>query len=128
MNINVTRLILQRLGYQVITAAGGKEAIEMFCNPDNKIDLVVLDMVMPEMGGGETYEILKKANPSMKCILASGYSINGQAAEIMKKGVEAFIQKPFTMGELATVVRRVLDGRNSDHDRKTTEDRLEFRV
>ena len=128
LNINVTRLILQRLGYQVITAAGGKEAIEMFCNPDNKIDLVVLDMVMPEMGGGETYEILKKANPSMKCILASGYSINGQAAEIMKKGVEAFIQKPFTMGELATVVRRVLDGRNSDHDRKTTEDRLEFRV
>lgn len=119
LNINVTRLILQRLGYHVITASGGKEAIEKFHNPSNKIDLVILDMVMPEMGGGETYDILKKVSPSMKCILASGYSINGQATEIMKKGVEAFIQKPFSMGELATVVRRVLDGGNSDHDRQT---------
>jgi DNA-binding NarL/FixJ family response regulator len=68
-------------------------------------------MVMPEMGGGETYAALKQICPSMKCLLASGYSINGQAADIMKKGVEAFIQKPFTMGELAEVVRKILDGR-----------------
>ena len=110
LNIKVTKLILQRLGYDVITAGGGKEAVEIFSNQDNKIDLVILDMVMPDMGGGETYEILKEIRPSVKCILASGYSINGQAANIMKKGMEAFIQKPFTMSELADVVRKVLDG------------------
>lgn len=52
----------------------------------------------------------------MKCILASGYSINGHAAEIMQKGVEAFIQKPFTMGELAEMVRQVLDGIKNEED------------
>jgi two-component system, cell cycle sensor histidine kinase and response regulator CckA len=110
LNINVTQLILQRLGYHVITAGGGKEAMGIVTNPDNKIDLVILDMVMPEMGGGETYDLIKQIHPAMKCILASGYSINGHAAHIMKKGVEAFVQKPFTMGELAEVVRKVLDG------------------
>jgi two-component system, cell cycle sensor histidine kinase and response regulator CckA len=110
LNINVTKLILQKLGYQVVTAGGGEEAMEIFINPGHKIDLVILDMVMPEMGGGETYELIKQIHPAMKCILASGYSINGHAADIMKKGVEAFIQKPFTMGELAEVVRQVLDG------------------
>jgi PAS domain S-box-containing protein len=114
LNINVTRLILERLGYEVVTAGGGKEAIEIFSKPDNQIDLVILDMVMPEMGGGETYTALKQICPSMKCLLSSGYSINGQAADIMKKGVEAFIQKPFTMGELAEVIRKVLDGRRDE--------------
>lgn len=109
INNRVTELILGKLGYHVITAGSGREAIDLL-KSDTKIDLVILDMVMPGMDGGETYKQLKQICPSMKCILASGYSISGQAANIMKKGVEAFIQKPFGIGDLADVVRRVLDG------------------
>jgi len=114
MNVNVTKLILGKLGYHVVTASSGREAIDIFHNREAKIDLVILDMVMPGMDGGETYENLKRICPSMKCILASGYSINGQAENIMKKGVEAFIQKPFSVGDLADAVRRVLDGGNGN--------------
>ncbi|MBN1548251.1 MAG: PAS domain S-box protein [Syntrophaceae bacterium] len=116
LNVNVTKLILNKLGYSVITAGGGKEALAIIGNPETKIDLVILDMVMPEMSGGETYELLRLVRPSLKCILASGYSINGQATNIMKKGVNAFIQKPFTMSELAATVRRVLDGGADERD------------
>jgi len=112
INIQVTERILGKLGYRVITANSGREAVDLCRGLQAEIDLVILDMVMPGMDGGETYENLKRICPSMKCILASGYSINEKAANIMEKGVEAFIQKPFSGGDLADTVRRVLDGAN----------------
>jgi DNA-binding NarL/FixJ family response regulator len=60
------------------------------------------------MGGGETYDKLKEIDPSIKVLLSSGYSINGQAKEILKRGCNGFIQKPFTMKELSTAIREVL--------------------
>jgi DNA-binding NarL/FixJ family response regulator len=65
-------------------------------------------MIMPSMGGGETYDKLKEIDPSIKVLLSSGYSINGQAKEILKRGCNGFIQKPFTMKELSTAIREVL--------------------
>ncbi|NIO20314.1 MAG: response regulator, partial [Candidatus Aenigmarchaeota archaeon] len=71
-------------------------------------DLIILDMVMPGMSGGETYDILREINPDIKVILASGYNIEGQATEILKRGCNTFIQKPFSRKELSQKIREVL--------------------
>jgi len=108
--IAVSEEILKSLGYNVLTARGGREAIEKYKANRERISLVILDMVMPEMGGGETFEGLKEINPEVKAILSSGYSLNAQAIRIMEKGCYAFIQKPFTIFSLAQKIREVLDG------------------
>ncbi len=71
--------------------------------------MVILDMIMPDMGGGEAYDQLKKINPGVKVLLSSGYSINGQAAEILKRGCNGFTQKPFNIVELSKKIREILD-------------------
>jgi len=101
--------ILKRSGYTVIEAEGGREAVEIYKENKDKIDLVVLDIIMPYMSGGQVYDRLKKINPGVKVLLASGYSIDGQATELMASGCNAFIQKPFTMVELSQAVKGVLD-------------------
>ncbi len=75
----------------------------------DKISLIILDMIMPEMGGGETYDILKGINKDIKVILSSGYSIEGQATEILNRGCNGFIQKPFNIKDLSQSIRRALD-------------------
>ena len=109
MVLDVGEGFLKKLGYTALVARSGKEAIELYKENKDKIDMVILDMIMPQMGGGETYDRLKKINPNIKILLSSGYSINGQAKEIMKRGCEGFIQKPFDMGELSQKIREVLD-------------------
>jgi len=84
------------------SASGGPDALPF------AIDLVILDMIMPSMGGGETYDRLKEIHPTIKVLLSSGYSIDGQATEILKRGCDGFIQKPFTMKELSKAIREVL--------------------
>ena len=64
---------------------------------------------MPDMGGGEVYDILKEINPDIKVLLSSGYSISGQATEILKRGCDGFIQKPFNMSQLSQEIREILD-------------------
>lgn len=101
--------LLEMLGYTVIGAGGGSEALKIYTGNREKIDLVILDLIMPDMGGGEVYNRLKEINPGVKVILSSGYSIDGQATEIMKSGCDGFIQKPFNMSQLSAKVREVLD-------------------
>ena len=72
-------------------------------------DLVILDMIMPDMGGSEAYDRLKELNPSIKVLLSSAYSIDGQATEIMDHGCDGFIQKPFNMKQLSQKIRGILD-------------------
>jgi len=107
--IDVGERTLRKMGYQVLSARNGKEAIAHYEKNQSKIDIVVLDMIMPEMGGGETYDRLKAINPDVKVILSSGYSVNGQAAEILKRGCDGFIQKPFKMRELSEKIRETLE-------------------
>jgi CheY-like chemotaxis protein len=71
--------------------------------------MVLLDMVMPDMGGGETYDRMKEINPDIKVLLSSGYSIDGQAKEILERGCNSFIRKPFNMKQLSRVIRKILD-------------------
>jgi two-component system cell cycle sensor histidine kinase/response regulator CckA len=101
--------LLKRLGYTVFEAKSGREAVETFqANRDN-IDLVILDMVMPDMGGGEAYDRMKEINADIKVLLSSGYSIEGEATEILERGCNGFIQKPFNLNELSQKIRVILD-------------------
>ncbi len=101
--------MLTRLGYHVLCAKTGSEALETYRNNKEKIDLVILDMIMPNMGGGAVYDELKKVYPEVKVLLSSGYSLNGQATSILKRGCNGFIQKPFGLDELSKKVREILE-------------------
>ncbi|MDD5711992.1 MAG: PAS domain S-box protein [Smithellaceae bacterium] len=107
--VEVTREILETLGYKPIVARSGAEAIDIYKERKEEIDLVILDMIMPGMGGRETFDNLKVINPDIKVILSSGYSINGEANKIMQRGCAGFIQKPFTIRELSQHIRDILD-------------------
>ena len=109
MIIEVAEALLERLGYKVLIAGTGKEAIKIYEENKEQIDIVVLDMIMPDMSGGETYDRMKEINPRVKVLLSSGYSINGQATEILDRGCNGFIQKPFKIKELSQKLREVLD-------------------
>jgi PAS domain S-box-containing protein len=106
--IDVSKDILKTLGYKVLLARGGEEALIVYKKNQDKIDMVILDMIMPDMGGGETYDKLKEINPDIKVLLSSGYSINGQANEILERGCDGFIQKPYKTGELSKKIWEVL--------------------
>ncbi len=110
MIIDVGTRMLKKLGYQVFTASNGKEAIEIFKKHQEKIDLIVLDMIMPQMGGGETYDRIKIIKSDVKVLLSSGFSINGQASEILNRGCNGFIQKPFNLQNLSQNIRAILEG------------------
>ena len=107
--IEVGTGLLENLGYRVLVARNGLEAVEMYQTDRDKIDCVILDMIMPEVNGGETYDLLKQVDADIKVLLASGYSIDGQAAEILQRGCNGFIQKPFSVGELSQKLRQLLD-------------------
>ena len=106
--IDIGEQILERLGYRALMARSGKEAIEIYQANKNEINIVILDMIMPDMGGGETYDRLKKINPEIRVLLSSGYSIDGQASEIMNRGCNGFIQKPFNVEQLSRKIRDIL--------------------
>jgi PAS domain S-box-containing protein len=108
MIIKVGRELLQELGYKVIAARSGEEAIRLYLKNADKIDLVVMDMIMPGMGGGETFDNLKAINPGIKVLLSSGYSINGQASKILERGCDGFIQKPFNLNQLSEKIQRII--------------------
>ncbi len=107
--IQVEKLMLRELGYQVVPALSGKEAIELYKEKMVDLDLVALDMIMPEMNGKDTYDALKKINPEVKVLLVSGYSLNKQIEELMEKGCNGFIQKPFDIKQLSLKLREVLE-------------------
>lgn len=109
MITEVTETLLQKMGYRVVTAKSGEVAIKIYEAHQNQIDIVILDMVMPDMSGGSTYDRLKALNPEAKDILSNGYSIDGQASEILNRGCDGFIQKPYKMREISQKMRAILD-------------------
>ncbi len=109
MILDIGKAMLVELGYHPLVAHGGREALEIYAREREKIDLVILDMIMPMMGGGDTYDRLKALNAGVKVLLASGYSLSGEAGQILKRGCNGFIQKPFNLEELSRKIRQVLD-------------------
>ncbi len=103
------QIMLEELGYTVLTAESGQAAVDTYNQNKHQIQLVILDMIMPAMSGRETFEALKTINPDINVLLSSGYSINGQATELLNQGCKGFIQKPFNLIELSKKVREVID-------------------
>ena len=107
--VDVGRQMLEKMGYTVLVARSGKESVEIYKRHKDDIDLVILDMIMPEMSGGETYDQIKGINPDVKVLLSSGYSRDGRATRILGRGCNGFIQKPYSMKALSQGVREVLE-------------------
>ncbi len=107
--LEVGAKVLEKLGYTVLDARGGEEAIEIYQANKNKAELVILDLVMPGMGGDKVYDRLKEINPDVKVLLASGYSLDQQIIKILDRGCDGFIQKPFTEKHLSQSIRKILD-------------------
>jgi CheY-like chemotaxis protein len=107
--IDVTKELLETLGYKVIGVPGGMEAVAVYQARQKEIDIVILDMIMPKMSGSETFDALKSIDPQVIVILSSGYSINSEGAGIMKKGCAAFIQKPFGIADISNKIGEALD-------------------
>ena len=101
--------ILEEGGYTVLLAKDGVEAIELYTERSTEIDLVVLDIIMPRMGGGKTYERLREINPKVKVLLSSGYSENGQARDVLMAGARGFLQKPYDLRAVLRKIREVLE-------------------
>ncbi|MDJ0814717.1 MAG: response regulator [Desulfobacterales bacterium] len=112
--IGVGKQMLERLGYTVVTAKNGQEAVDFHTNNPGGVDLVLLDMIMPGMEAGDTFDRLKAINPAIKVILSSGYSLDQKATEILNRGCNGFIQKPFNMKSLQEKIDEVVKLDNTE--------------
>jgi nitrogen-specific signal transduction histidine kinase len=101
--------LLESLGYTVQRASGGLEALSLYEADPDQIDMVILDMILPDVDGGDTFDKLKAINPDLKVLLSSGYDLDGKAADIIGRGCDGFIQKPFKMQALSQKIRAILD-------------------
>jgi len=99
-----TRRMLESLGYGVILAAGGAEALAALRSRRGEIRLVLLDLLMPGMDGGETFSELRALDPGLSVLLCSGYGQERQADALLARGARGFIQKPFDIDELSRVL------------------------
>ncbi len=104
---DITRDMLTMLGFEVISVGSGKEAISVYREQHAEIRLVILDLIMPGMGGQETYRNLKAINEQVVVLISSGYSADSEAENLLKQGCRGFIQKPFTMEFLSRELSRL---------------------
>ena len=108
--MDVTRTILKRLGYHVLTARTGMEGVNVGRSYDGDIDLAIIDIYLPDMRGDVIYKLLMKARNNLKVIICSAYAFDDPAQKILNAGAQAFIQKPFRLATLSEKVKNVLEG------------------
>jgi CheY-like chemotaxis protein len=106
---NVARHILMKYGYKVMTASSGEEAMGIYASRGSQIDLIVMDLGMPGMGGHKCLQELSRISPSVKVVIASGYSMEGHVKKSMEVGAKGYIGKPYQLADLLNTVRAVLD-------------------
>jgi signal transduction histidine kinase len=106
--IDVILAMLERLGYRILLAKTGKEAVNIAKTFDGDIDLAILDIVLPDLAGKEVYRHIIEARPNLKVIVCSGYAIDGPPQEILDAGAQDFIQKPFSYVTLSGRIKEVL--------------------
>jgi two-component system cell cycle sensor histidine kinase/response regulator CckA len=107
--LEISRKMLEAMGYSVIKASSGKDALNIYASQRHSISLVILDIIMPDMGGQETFEHLKMIDEGVRVIVSSGYSREGQADRLLAEGCKGFLQKPFRINALSQTVRHILD-------------------
>jgi len=100
---------LTKVGYTVLTASGGQEGLLLYLRESERISLVILDLVMPEMGGEKCLEEILAINPDAKVLIASGTAVKGKKKESIEAGARGFIRKPFRLTEMLKTVREILD-------------------
>lgn len=106
--LSVAAEMIRKMGYKVFMAISGREALEIFKRNKNQIELVILDMIMPDISGSQTFDELMALDPSVRVILSTGYSLEGHAAKIMERGCRGVLQKPFTFQTLSIKIKEVL--------------------
>jgi CheY-like chemotaxis protein len=109
--LNLAVNMLTRYGYTTLTATSGEEALRIYASDANRVDLVILDLNMPGMGGHKCLQRLLEMNAGLKVIVASGYSPNGSIKAILESGPHEFIGKPFQLKDMLKKVRVLLDRR-----------------
>jgi len=107
--LDVGTELLREIGYDVLVGRSGAEAVEVFRREQERISLVILDMIMPDMNGGETFDQIRKIDGSARILLSSGYSLGGEAKDIMERGCNGFIQKPFNLEILSQKILVIID-------------------
>ena len=108
--MDVTRTILERLGYHVLTAGTGRQGVNIAKSYDGDIDLAIMDIYLPDMRGDLIYKLLMKARRNLKVIISSAYTFDGPAQKILDAGAQAFMQKPFKLAAFSEKVKNVLEG------------------
>ncbi|MBU2490886.1 MAG: response regulator [Proteobacteria bacterium] len=103
------KAMLEALGFQVLCASGGLEALEIYGTNQNSIVLIILDMVMPGMNGDRVFRELRKINPQARILISSGYNTSNQINELLRTGLSAFISKPFDLESLSAKIREVFE-------------------
>lgn len=104
----IGRRMLEEIGYEVVTAENGRRAVEIYCAYGDRISLVILDIIMPEMSGIEAYGMIKASNPEAKVIIASGFMPDQEMDRLLKDGIHGVIMKPFSMKELSVKLDQAL--------------------
>jgi DNA-binding NtrC family response regulator len=108
--------ILRRYNFKVLEANNGTTCLDLYSKYMDKIELVILDLVMPGISGTETLKEILKINPDAKVIISSGYSSNGPVKDSIENGAYSFINKPYTLNNLISVIKRVLSGKRDGVD------------
>jgi len=106
--------LLEKVGYRVIRAGGGKEAVQVVEQDREDIHLVILDMLMPDMDGQKTFHRIKKIQPQLPVLMASGYNHHDQLSDIMQSGCKGFIQKPYSLAQLHPTIQSILAEASED--------------
>ncbi len=101
--------LLNEYGYRVMTASNGKEALEIYQREGERISLIILDLIMPEMDGMKCLDKILQVNPKAKVIIASGYSESGSGRVAMARGAKGFVHKPYNIRQLLNAIREILD-------------------
>ena len=111
---DLARDILARYGYTVLTAGGGEEAVEVFRQHHKEIAVVVLDIMLPDVGGREVFRRIREIDPAARVIISSGYSQERDANELLKEGALKFVQKPYRINSLVGAVGEVLEKKENE--------------
>ncbi len=113
-NLDVTRELLERWGYTVLTADKGQDAVAIYEKEHSNVDLVLLDMIMPGMSGERTFELLQQMEPKVRIIVCSGYSMGSQAKRLMERGCLGYIQKPYHFDQFLRKIDEAMKGKQDD--------------
>ncbi|MDD3119595.1 MAG: response regulator, partial [Victivallales bacterium] len=112
------KALLEDLGYEVITAANGEEALQLYQANHDRINLVILDMVMPKMNGTDCFRALRAFDPKVKVIISSGFTGNEIISELKKDGLAGFIHKPFMSDDISTTINKLIQSSSSSSDER----------